>query len=404
MKRGKILEKPVAILGGGATGQTQAADFALAGYKVRLYDLPEFASRSLGEVLEIRKIELGGVQSNLRNFRRAGVAEIDVVTTDIAEALKGAGLVIVTIPGFGHEVFFERMIPHLEDGQTIGIFPDNFGSLVLKEMMREKGCDVDVVIGGWHSEPYGTRLLKPGKVDCTIREANQIYDALPSRDGDRFFEALRDAPIFGGVSDFIRADTAIGVSIANANPLVHIPGSILNVGAMEVSQVEDILAPKGQWNLYKHGMSPSVSRVQMAFYHEERKIMDALGLKMIPEYPDRQFFSKYSVMASEYFIPFGVATLSSNIYGPNSIEDRYFTEDIPIGAVVRYHIARAFDVDVPVIKSMIDLGSIICERDFIKEGRSLKKMGLEGLRKEQMIRYLREGIKESSHEKGSPIL
>jgi opine dehydrogenase len=133
----------------------------------------------------------------------------------------------------------------------------------------------------------------------------------------------------------------------------------------------------------------------MAFYHEERKIMDALGLKMVPEYPDRQFFSKYSVMASEYFIPFGVATLSSNIYGPNSIEDRYFTEDIPIGAVVRYNIARTLNVDVPVIKSMIDLGSIICERDFLKEGTSLKKMGLEGLNKEQMIRYLREGIKEN---------
>ncbi len=395
MTKGEILQKPVAILGGGATGQTQAADFALAGYEVRLYDLPEFAPRFLGEVMETRKIELVGVQSNLKDFKRTGVAEIDVVTTDISEAMKGAGLVILTVPGVGHEAFFERMIPHLEDGQVISIFPDNFGSLVLREMMREKGCDVDVVIGGWHSEPYGTRLSKPGTVDCTIREANQIYETLPSRDCDKFFEALRDAPIFDGVSDFIRADTAIGVGIANANPLVHIPGSILNVGAMEVSQAEDILAPKGQWNLYKHGMSPSVSRVQMAFYHEERKIMDALGLEMVPEYPDRQFFSKYSVMASEYFIPFGVATLSSNIYGPNSTEDRYFTEDIPIGAVVRYNIARALGVDVPVIKSMIDLGSIICERDFLKEGTSLKKMGLEGLNKEQMIRYLREGIKRN---------
>ena len=393
MAKGEILERPVAILGGGATGQTQAADFALAGYRVRLYDLPEFATRSLGEVMETRKIELIGVQSNLKNFKRVGVAEIDVVTTDISEAMKGAGLVIVTIPGVGHEAFFEEMIPHLEDGQIISIFPDNFGSLVLREMMREKGCDVDVVIGGWHSEPYGTRLSKPGTVDCTIREANQIYEALPSRDCDKFFEALRGAPIFDGVSDFIRADTAIGVGFANANPLVHVPGSILNVGAMEVSQAEDILAPKGQWNLYKHGMSPSVSRVQMAFYHEERKIMDALGLKMVPEYPDRQFFSKYSVMASEYFIPFGVATLSSSIYGPNTIEDRYFIEDIPIGTVVRYNIARALDVEVPVIKSMIDLGSIICERDFLQEGRSLKKMGLEGLNREQMIRYLREGIR-----------
>lgn len=360
-----------------------------------MYDLPEFAPASLGEVFETRKIEFGGVQSNLKNFRRAGVAVIDVVTTDISQALGGAGLVIVAIPGIAQEAFFETMIPHLEDGQIISIFPDNFGSLVLREMMREKGCDVDVVIGGWHSAPYGARLLKPGRVNCIIREATQIYSALPSEDDDKFFGALKDAPIFSGVSNFIRADTTIGVGIANANPLVHVPGSILNVGAMEVSQVEDILAPKGQWNLYKHGMSPSVSRVQKAFYYEERRIMKALGLRMVPDYPDRQFFSKYSVMAAEYFIPFGVATLSGDIYGPNSIEDRYFTEDIPIGTVARYNIARALSVDVPVIKSMIDLGSIICQRDFLKEGRTLKEMGLEGLNKEQVIRYLREGIKEN---------
>jgi opine dehydrogenase len=395
MGKGKILEKPVAILGGGAIAQTQAADFALESYEVRLYDIPEFATKSLGEVLKTHRIELGGIQSNLKNFIRSGTAEIDVVTTDISEALKGAGLIVIAVPGFGHEMFFERMIPYLENGQVVSIFPDNFGSLVLRKMMQEKGCEVEIMIGGWHSAPYGTRMLEPGKVNCSIREANQIYEAFPSRDGEVFFEALKDAPIFSGASDFIRADTALGVGMANANPLVHVPGSILNVGAMEVSQAEDILAPKGQWNLYRHGMSPSVSRIQKAFYFEERKIMEALGLTMVPEYPDRQFFSKYSVMAMEYFIPFGLATLSGNIYGPNSIEDRYFTEDIPIGTVARYDIARTLGIEVPVIKAMIELGSIICERDFLKEGRSLEKMGLEGMSREQMIRYLREGIKEN---------
>lgn len=394
MSKGSITEKPVAILGGGAIAQTEAADFALDGYEVRLYDLAEFAPTSMGEVLETRRIELGGVQSNPKNFRRSGVGEIALATTDISKALKGAGLVIVAVPGFGHEPFFEKMIPHLEDGQVVSIVPDNFGSLVLRRMMRERGCTAEVIVGGWHSAPYGTRIFEPGKVNCTVREANQIYEAFPSKDGEDLFEAMKDAPIFSGVSEFMRADTAIGVGMANANPLVHVPGSLLNVGAMEVSQVEDILAPKGQWNLYKHGMSPSVSRVQMAFYYEERRIMKALGLTMVPEYPDRQFFSKYSVMAPEYFIPFGVATLSGTIYGPNTIDDRYFTEDIPIGTVARYHFARALGVEVPVIKAMIDLGSIICERDFLSEGRSLIKMGLEGMDKEQMLRYLREGVEE----------
>ena len=93
----------------------------------------------------------------------------------------------------------------------------------------------------------------------------------------------------------------------------------------------------------------------------------------------------------EYFIPFGAATLIGGISGPNSVNDRYFTEDIPVGAVARYSIAQAFNVSVPIIKAMIDLGSLICERDFLKEGRTMEKMGLAGLSKEQVIKYLREG-------------
>ena len=74
MNKGKMLEKPVAVLGGGACAQAFAAEFTLAGYKVRLYELPELAQGTLGEVLRTHEIELGGAQSNFKWFRRAGVA------------------------------------------------------------------------------------------------------------------------------------------------------------------------------------------------------------------------------------------------------------------------------------------------------------------------------------------
>jgi len=33
------------------------------------------------------------------------------------------------------------LIPCLEDGQVITLFPDNFGSLILRRMMRELSMD-----------------------------------------------------------------------------------------------------------------------------------------------------------------------------------------------------------------------------------------------------------------------
>jgi opine dehydrogenase len=139
MKRGRELEKPVAVLGDDVCAQTFAAEFTLSGYTVRLHELPELAPESLGEVLKTHEIEPGGEQRNFKWFRRAGVAKIDGVTTEISDAPKGASLVIVVIPAKGHKPFFEKMIPCLENGQIIGIFPDNFGSLMLRNMIRDKG-------------------------------------------------------------------------------------------------------------------------------------------------------------------------------------------------------------------------------------------------------------------------
>ncbi|MEM0312963.1 MAG: hypothetical protein QXQ41_00210 [Candidatus Bathyarchaeia archaeon] len=46
-----------------------------------------------------------------------------------------------------------------------------------------------------------------------------------------------------------------------------------------------------------------------------------------------------------------------------------------------------------MIESLIGIGCVICRRDFFKEGRSLKEMGLKDMTKEQMLRYVREGIR-----------
>jgi opine dehydrogenase len=276
---------------------------------------------------------------------------------------------------------------------VISIFPDNFGSLMLLNMMREKGCVANVVVGGWSSMPYGVRKPGPGRVDCILRTHRLMGDALPSKHGDIFFEVLKGTPPLEGTSVLERGDTVIGVGLSNPNPVVHTPGSILSVGPMEVSEMEEMTLgiPKGKFSMYRHAMSPSVSRVQFAFYQEMRAIARAMGIR-IAEYTEDQFFSKGSVMGVEYLSPFSDAILPP-IIGPDSTEHRYFTEDIPVGTAVYYHLAKKFGIEVPIIESIIRLGSVICKRDFLKEGRSLKEMGVEDLTKKQIITYIRDGVR-----------
>ncbi len=391
----KVLEKPIAVLGGGACAQTFAAELSLEGYDVRLFELPEFASKTLGAVLQTRTIELGGPQSNFKWFRRTGVAKIAVVTTDIAEALRGAGVVIVALPAKGHKPFFQKMIPHLESGQIISIFPDNFGALILRNMMIQAKSKVRVIVGGWSSMPYGVRMVEPGKLDCIMRTKELMGDALPSRDGAAFFETMKSLPVFDGAVNLKRADTILAADLSNPNPVVHVPGSLLSVGPMEVSEMEGTLGiPKGKFSMYKHGMCPAVARTQLAFYREEQAIAAALGIRMV-EYQEEQFFWKGGVMGIEYWVPF-VDVIMPPITGPDSVEHRYFTEDIPVGTVVRYHLARKFNIEVPVIESMIRIGSVACGHDFLKEGVSLEQLGIAHLSGKAIRQFVREGGAKAS--------
>ncbi|MEM3490060.1 MAG: NAD/NADP octopine/nopaline dehydrogenase family protein, partial [Nitrososphaerota archaeon] len=295
-----ICKKPVAVLGGGAAAQTFAAELSLAGWKVRLYELPEFAPKSLREVIDTHQIEIRGPQLNFKWIRSVGVAKLDAVTTNVSEALKGAGLIIIAVPAISQKTFFDKMIPHLKDGQVISVFTDNFGSLVLRRMMREKGCDVNVIVGGWNTMPYGTRVIEPGRVECFSRVYRILGDALPSKDWGDFFKVFVNFPPFRPAFTVDRADTVIGVGFNNPNPIVHVPGSILNVGAMEVSENEGILGvEKGKYSMYRHGMSPSISRVQWAFYQELCGIAAALGIK-VTKYSEEQFYTKLSVMGVEF--------------------------------------------------------------------------------------------------------
>ena len=77
--------------------------------------------------------------------------------------------------------------------------------------------------------------------------------------------------------------------------------------------------------------------------------------------------------------------------GPSKIHNRYITEDLPYGLVQRSQLGLLVGIPTPIIDSIIHLGSGICEIDFWK-GRTLQDLGLAGMTKEEIMRYLQDGI------------
>lgn len=398
----ELKDSPVAVLGGGAVGKTCGADCVLAGNKVRICDLEPFASKTLAG-LEKTGITLKGIQKNKYGFKRDGKAFFDLITTDVAECVKGCKLIIVAVPSVAHDTFFEKLVPALEDGMIIHIIPDNFGTLKLRKKMRELGCDKKVIIGGWSSAPYGTRVETEGGVmtsECWMvyRALTLRGAALPSTDQEIFLESSKYLGCFDSITQGDGAtggNTVMDIGFSNVNPVLHCPGTLLGVGVMENWGVIYGGNDKYTYSIYSHAYCKSIAEVQYAFFLEECELAEKMGVG-IQKYPKKNFMSRTSILGPEYMgedciVPFDEQWQTGYGTGPFTINNRYITEDIPVGCHIYHELGEKYGVKTPVIDSMITLASVMVGQDFYKSGLTLDELGIGHLDKDELLDYLNNG-------------
>ena len=400
----ELKNSPIAVLGGGAVGKTVAADCVLGGNKeVRLFDLEPFASTTLKDV-EKTGITLKGLEKNKYGFKRTGTAHFSLVTTDIKEAVQGSKLIIVAIPSVAHDTFFEKLVPVLEDGQIIHIIPDNYGSLKLRKKMRELKSDKRVIIGGWSSAPYGTRVETEGGVmtsECWLvyRALTLRGAALPSTDQEIFLNSSKYLGCFDSITQGdgpTSGNTVLDIGFSNVNPVLHCPGTLLGVGVMENWGVIFGGNDKYTYSIYSHAYCKSIAEVQYAFFLEEVELAEKIGVG-IQKYPKKNFLSRTSILGPEYMgddciVPFEEQYQTAYGTGPFSIHNRYITEDIPVGCHIYHELGKKYGVKTPVIDSMITLASVLTGQDFFESGLTLDDLGIGHLDEKQLLDYLNNGV------------
>ncbi|MEJ2474845.1 MAG: NAD/NADP octopine/nopaline dehydrogenase family protein, partial [Desulfobacterales bacterium] len=240
MTQGKLT---FAVMGTGNSGQTFAADLALKGYPVNLAELPDFA-QNLNAIEKQGGIEISGDAGN-------GFARMNMITTDLKQAVEGADVIFIGGAAAAHEPFSKALAQHFEDGQFI-VFTSNFGALRFRRWMQAAGVTARVTPVETMSLLYATRAVAPGKVACIGVKNFLPNAALPARRTAEFLDIIR--PIF---PQFQAAPNVWFTSVNNLNPIVHPPMVVFNVGRIE--------ATGGMgWNLYADGATESVVRVMEA--------------------------------------------------------------------------------------------------------------------------------------------
>ena len=360
------MNKPIAVLGGGNGAHMMAGDLTLAGYKVKLYEHPLFAEKIAG-VLQSKKILVQGIG-------RTGLAEIDCVTTDISEALEEAEFVNMVIPAMGHELFIQEMLPFLRDGQIVVFWAGNFGSLLLAKALRDKRPDLKITILEANTLPYGTRMKGEGEVELLLSAPSVVAAALPAEETEGSVEKLK--AIFPMLKP---AANVLAAAFSNPNPVCHPPGSLLNTGRIQYSG--------GNFYMYKEGITEAVARVIRTVYDEVEDLGKALDFQVL-QYEDRDFRTTGSIMGVAFQAPFDTLGIIGSIKGPKSIQDRYITEDLPYSLVPMSQLGSLLNIPTPTIDAIINIGCVVCQDDFWETGRTLSKLGLANLSKEEIIAYV----------------
>jgi opine dehydrogenase len=161
--------------------------------------------------------------------------------------------------------------------------------------------------------------------------------------------------------------------LLNFNAIDHVAAMLANVGALE--------SRAGGMRLWGDGASPSVVRAIEAVDAEILAVRGALGLANKLRYRDfliAQGFAPdlgpdlYTVMRASRLMNGVVET------GPDALNYRYITEDIPYALMLVASVADEVGVATPVIDGLVALGTAMTGRAFDAEARTLARLGLAG--------------------------
>lgn len=360
------------VVGAGHGGKAMAAHLALMGYPVTLYNRTAAHVEPIGKR---RGIELESFEGGPRGFGR-----LAHVTSNMAEALAEAQIVMIVVPSSAHADVARLAAPHLRDGQIVVLHPGRtLGAIEFSHVLQKQGCRADVTVAETETLIYASRSDGPAQARIfSIKEAVPLA-ALPATRTQQVLEAL--APAY---PQFIDGGNVLQTGLNNMGAIFHPALTLLNAGRIENTG--------GQFQFYIEGVTPSVARVLEVLDRERVTVAAALGirartalewLKMAYDASGDNLYEAIHNQVGYY-----------GIMAPRSLNHRYITEDVPMSLVPIAALGQRYGVSVRGMDSIIRLACIIHQTDYWRRGRTLEKLGIDQMSVSELTRYVNEGVRE----------
>jgi opine dehydrogenase len=348
----------VVVMGAGPGGIAAAAALARRGFHVALYN------RTPGRLVPLQ--EHGGVE--IEGDLGEDFVRIPVITTNVEEAMQGAQLILIAVPGYGQRPMVEACLPHLSKDQAILLLTGSAGSLEMGLLLQEAGHSLDdILLGETVTLPQSARMVGDAKLriklPSTLRTA-----AFPGRNTERLLAFV------GDTLKLIPKKNVLDPGLNNPNFLIHPAPMLLNYAAVERAE--------GLLSIMNEGMTDGVLRCLDAVDEEKMALQRDLGLDVVP------IDDLYRETGSG---PHVYRTKGEPFRLRDRIWDRYIHEDVPYGTVLYSSLGDLLNIPTPISDGINHILSVVEQVDFWKTGRTVDKLGLAGLNRDTLLQYLETG-------------
>jgi opine dehydrogenase len=367
------MSQALTVLGGGNTAFAVAANLALRGYAVTLYEHPAFAEL-LDPIRQSATIRLVGVAEQ-------GKGKIAHITDNLSEALAN-DLLLLIVPAYAHKPFAELCAPHLRDGHMIVITPGTLGALEFAQIVRAAGNTSDIAFAETDTAPYVCRKTAPDTATIWGVVSALGLGVYPATKTEAVADAVAEIFTTNGRTGAPTAITpypnVLVSGLCAMNPVVHPAGVLMNAGRVEYS--------RGDFYFYEEGVTPTVAQVIYGVDGERRAIGRALGFDLLPV--DAAFHAAGFGPKGDLWATINGSRMLTQLRAPGAINTRWLTEDIPYGLGAWSRLAAQLGVATPLMDALVTLASVALGQDFRQVTRTPEKLGLAGMDVGEMLRYV----------------
>jgi opine dehydrogenase len=331
------------------------------------------------DTTQVAKHRAAGSRIVLKDAAGRHDVQLALVTSDIAEAIRDAELILCPAPAFAQHDIAKQIAPHLRDGQVVFLPPATFGSMIFAIAARDAGNRAAVSFAETGTLPWLTRKHGPFEAAITIRAKRLPVGVFPLDTEGHAIDVIGRA--FPGVIE--PCGDALSGALMNAGPIIHPPLIVMNAGPIEHFE---------RWDIHKEGTQGSIRRVTDALDAERIAVREGLGYGG-PHFP---LAHHYASEGEQWMYGRGShdRLTDSGDWRERIVfaDHRYMQEDLRLGLSFLVSVAELAGVATPLATSFLAIGVAICGEDFMQQGRTLASLGLGDLGLDQLQTLLRGGF------------